>query len=66
MVDFGERPFHALGGIEMLLRRIDPPGGRLASEAGLLQIKVPLDAAHYFRADLARIAQGQEGYPLGR
>src|ERR671920_40761 len=64
--NFGEFTFHALGGIEMLLRRPDPPGGRLAPEARLLQIKVPLDAAHHFRADLARVAQGQEGFPLGR
>src|SRR5215213_8102903 len=50
----------------MLLRRPDPSGGRLAPEARLLQIKVPLDAAHHFRADLARVAQGQDGFPFGR
>src|SRR5215217_4822493 len=65
-IDFREFPFHALGRIEMLLRRPDPPVGRLSPEARLLQIKVPLDAAHHFRADLAFIAQGQEGFPLGR
>src|SRR5919107_1077782 len=51
---------------KMLLRHPDPSGARLSPEARLLQIKVPLDAAHHFRADLARIAQGQEGFPLGR
>src|SRR5918912_3346849 len=50
----------------MLLRSPDPSVGRLAPEARLLQIKIPLDAAHYYRADLARVAQGQEGFPLGR
>src|SRR5215208_534237 len=50
----------------MLLRRPESPGGRLSPEARLLQIKVPLDAAHDFRADLARVAQGQQGFPLGR
>src|SRR5215210_7182275 len=50
----------------MLLRSPDPSVGRLASEARLLQIKVPLDATHHYRADFAFIAQGQEGFPLGR
>src|SRR5215203_2900652 len=50
----------------MLLRSPDPSVGRLSPEARLLQIEVPLDAAHHFRADLARVAQGQEGFPLGR
>src|SRR5919112_2473083 len=51
----------------MLLRHPDPSsGGRLAPEARFLQIKVPLDAAHHFRADLALVAQGQDSFPLGR
>src|SRR5215217_8351895 len=50
----------------MLLRSPDPSGGRLTPEARLLEIKVPLDATHHYRADLAFIAQGQDGFPLGR
>src|SRR5215211_4956936 len=51
---------------KMLLRHPDPSGPRLSPEARLLEIEVPLDAAHHFRADLALIAQGQDGFPLGR
>src|SRR5215213_11956810 len=50
----------------MLLRSPDPSVGRLASEARLLEIEVPLDATHHYRADLAFIAQGQNHFPLGR
>jgi hypothetical protein len=50
----------------MLLRRPDPSVGRLSPEARLLNIKVPLDATHHYRADLAFIAQGQNHFPLGR
>src|SRR5215208_124464 len=40
-------------------------GARLSSEARLLEIEVPLNAAHHFWADLARVAQGQDGFPFG-
>src|SRR5215207_930289 len=50
----------------MLLRSPDPSVGRLSPEARLLQIEVPLDAAHHFRADLARVAQGQDGFAFCR
>src|SRR5215207_4175968 len=52
--------------MKMLLRSPDPSLGRLASEARLLKIKVPLDSTHHYRADLAFIAQGQDHFPLGR
>jgi hypothetical protein len=35
----------------------DGVGTRLSPEAGLLEIEIPLDAAHHLRADLARITQ---------
>ena len=50
----------------MLLRHPDPSGPRLSPEARLLEIEVPLDAAHHFRADLACVAQGQDGFAFGR
>jgi hypothetical protein len=31
-------------------------GGRLPADARLLQVQIPLDAAHRLRADLARVA----------
>src|SRR5829696_5483876 len=36
-----------------------------AADAGLLEVEVPLDAAHDLGADLAPIAQREDGLPLG-
>src|SRR5215210_6555208 len=52
--------------MKMLLRSSDPSVGRLAPEARLLKIKVPLDATHHYRADFAFIAQRQDRFPFGR